>query len=297
MLRRLIRESVELLLIAPPQLGRVRADPGQIEQILMNLVINARDAIKGSGTIAISLEDASVDMALAATQPGLVPGRYVVLTVSDTGMGMSRAVQERIFEPFFTTKQAGHGTGLGLATVYGIVQQSGGAIAVRSTQGHGSSFAIYLPLVEAPLPTQPGALQHELPRGTETVLVVEDNELLLAIDRRVLQLAGYTVLTAGNGMAALQLLRDYQGPLHLVLTDVVMPQLGGVEFAARIVEDYPGVRLIFTSGHSSDPQLRMDMFYGHRAFLAKPYSVEDLARKVRDVLDSDGTPPKSPDAA
>jgi two-component system, cell cycle sensor histidine kinase and response regulator CckA len=294
MLRRLIRENLELLVITPPQLGRVRADPGQVEQIVMNLVINARDAIVGSGTVAVSLEDADVDAAFAAQHAGLVPGRYVLLTVSDTGAGMTREVQERIFEPFFTTKLAGRGTGLGLATVYGIVQQSGGAITVRSALGHGSSFGIYLPQVESPLSTKPGARHRPLPRGTETVLVVEDNELLLGIARRVLQLVGYTVLTAGNGIMALQLLRDYQGPLHLVLTDVVMPQLGGVEFAARLAEDHPGVRLLFTSGHSSDPQLRMDMFYGHRAFLAKPYSVEDLARKVREVLDSGRRPPLSP---
>ncbi len=294
MLRRLIREDLELLVITPPQLGRVRADPGQVEQIVMNLVINARDAIVGSGTVAVSLEDAVVDAALAAQHAGLVPGRYVLLTVSDTGAGMTRDVQERIFEPFFTTKLAGRGTGLGLATVYGIVQQSGGAITVRSAPGHGSSFGIYLPQVESPLSTKPGARHDPLPRGTETVLVVEDNELLLGIARRVLQMCGYTVLTAGNGIAALQLLRDYQGPLHLVLTDVVMPQLGGVEFAARLVQDHPGVRLLFTSGHSSDPQLRMDMFYGHRAFLAKPYNVEGLARKVREVLDSGRWPPPAP---
>ncbi len=284
MLRRLIREDIRLVVQAPDT-HSVLADPGLIEQAIMNLVINARDAISGGGTITVSVAEVLVDATLASRLVNVSPGPHVLLSVSDSGSGMPPEVLEHIFEPFFTTKGAGHGTGLGLATVYGIVTQSGGGLDVQTAVGTGSTFLIYLPGLDAPAETALKMRSSRSAHGTETVLLVEDNESLLRVGARILQQAGYSVLTARNGDEALQLLGHHHGPIDLILTDVVMPGLGGSELAAQAVAHRPNLRVLFTSGYSPDSGLRLDVASAAVQFIGKPYSVDELTQKVRDVLD------------
>jgi two-component system cell cycle sensor histidine kinase/response regulator CckA len=285
MLRRLIGEDVELAVDLEPDLGHVEADPGQIEQVLMNLAVNARDAMPQGGRLTIQTRNIRIDA--AESRPGGRPGPYVLLAVSDTGCGMSEGTQARLFEPFFTTKGPGRGTGLGLATVYGIVQQSGGHIDVESARGQGTTFRIYLPRVEALAPTRKSHQGVRLrPGGRETVLLVEDEAAVRALVRVVLREGGYTVLEARHGVEALRLAEQHTGPIHLLLSDVVMPELGGRELADRLAALRPGLKILYLSGYTDDAVLRHGVQEAEAALLQKPFTPDALALKVREVLDS-----------
>ena len=289
MLRRLIGEDIELSTDLSPSLSRVKADPGQIEQVIVNLAVNARDAMPDGGRITIATADADLSPAYAAAHPEVRPGPHVLLSVADTGHGMDDETQAHLFEPFFTTKERGKGTGLGLATVYGIVQQSGGHIRVNSAADSGSTFLIYLPRVEAPEDGGQGAVRPPLPRpspGTETVLLAEDEEVVRRFAREILSGNGYKVLEAGNGREALLLSEAHRGEIHLLLTDVVMPKMSGRELTERIRPLRPDLRILYMSGYTDDAILRHGVLEDGIPFLQKPFTSEGLARKVREVLDS-----------
>jgi PAS domain S-box-containing protein len=282
---RLIGADVRLQTRLAPDTGPVRADAGQLEQVLMNLAVNARDAMPHGGTLAVETGNAELDEEDVRDHPGLRPGRYSVLTVRDTGMGMDEATLARVFEPFFTTKGE-KGTGLGLATVYGIITRSGGHIELTSEPGRGTTFRIYLPRAEgraAPGSARPPTA--DLPRGRETVLLVEDEEAVRALARHVLRDCGYTVLEAPDGEEALRVAAAHGGPIDLLATDVVMPRLGGRELAQRLLPARPGTRLLYMSGYANDQQLQSAGAGGPAAFLQKPFMPRDLAQKVREVLD------------
>ena len=286
MLRRLLGESVQLTLLTASGLGEIVADPGQLEQVIMNLAVNARDAMPDGGTLTI--ETANVDIApeLVAGPAGVVPGPYVRLSVIDSGVGMDDATRERIFEPFFTTKEPGKGTGLGLATVFGIVQQSGGAISVESKPGHGTTFDIYLPRAAASEITVALSMKPEPARGgSETILVVEDDDSLRAVVRTILRRAGYTAVEAQNGGEALLVCEEHPAPIHLLLTDIVMPRMNGPRLAERLANLRPQMRVMFMSG--SDEALELHgLIEAGAAFLRKPITPDSLLRKVRGVLDA-----------
>ncbi|MHB8763734.1 MAG: PAS domain S-box protein [Deferrisomatales bacterium] len=286
MLRRLAGEDVDLRTRLAPDLGPVRADAGQLAQILLNLTANARDAMPGGGTLVV----ATAKVEIGADQPGppgLAPGSYAVLTVSDTGVGMSAETRARVFEPFFTTKDVGQGTGLGLATVHGIAAQSGGAVEVESEPGQGATFRVYLPSAgREAASAEPEAPAPPAAAGTETVLVAEDEHPVRGVVRRILEGAGYRVLDAATPAEAQALSRSHPGPIHLLLTDVVMPGLNGRELADRIVAARPRIRVLFVSGHTEDEVVRRGVVEDEVAFLAKPFSGAALLRKVRQVLDA-----------
>jgi CheY-like chemotaxis protein len=285
MLRRLIGEDVALRTDLAPALGRVKADPGQIEQVIVNLVVNARDAMPQGGKLTIETTEVELTEGDAQQHAGLRPGPTVVLAVSDTGTGMDEATRARIFEPFFTTKEQGKGTGLGLSTVYGIVQQSDGGISVHSADGRGTTFRIYLPRVEesveiAPTPEAP----MRAGGGTETVLLVEDEDELRAVVLETLQLYGYTVLEAGHGGEAMLMAERYPGPIHLLLTDVVMPTMSGADLARRLAAVRLEMKVLFVSGYTDDAIVHHGVLEPGTAFLEKPFNPEQLVRRVREVL-------------
>jgi len=288
MLKRLINENVELVLIPGKQLGHIRADAGQLGQILMNLVINARDAMPNGGRITIETAGITVDEAYRLKYRDVLPGDYVLLTVSDTGQGMSDEIKARLFEPFFTTKPEGRGTGLGLATCQTIVKQSCGYIHVESEAGKGTTFRVMFPRVEQPVavpPSQPVKAE-ALPSGSETVLVVEDELSVRRLACTVLETQGYQVLQATNGQEGLQILRDHKGsPIRIVVTDIVMPQMDGKVMASWLKSMYPDVRILFTSGYS-DRATAQDALDPWVPFLPKPYTPGALLRRVRDLLDA-----------
>jgi PAS domain S-box-containing protein len=298
MLRRLIGEDVELTLRYETHLGRVKADAGQIEQVLLNLVVNARDAMPTGGKLVIETSGLLLDETAARRFSGLKPGPYVVLSVSDTGMGMDQETQSHIFEPFFTTKDKGKGTGLGLATVYGIVQQSGGHITVYSQPGKGATFRIFLPQVDAPEDRGSGVRPRPaLPKGTETILLAEDESEVRALARDALQRAGYAVLEAGDGEEACRLAESYHGKIDLLLTDVVMPVLGGPELALRLCAARPSLKVLFMSGYSeftSGTNGQESVLGPNSEYLQKPFSLEMLGRRVREVLDEGAGTPRVP---
>jgi signal transduction histidine kinase/DNA-binding response OmpR family regulator len=287
LLRRLIGEDVELVALPSPDLALVKVDPGQVEQVLLNLVINARDAMPQGGKLTVATSNVSLEAQNLQRQPDTAPGSYVMLSVADTGIGMSETVKAHLFEPFFTTKEQGKGTGLGLATCYGIIKQSGGSIEVESEVGQGSTFRIYLPPTDETLqPLPPPAEEQRLPSGTETVLLAEDEPAVRGMMATILQNQGYTVLEAANGDEALKVARDSaRRQIDLLLTDVVMPQMGGVELARRFADRYPGTRVIFTSGYSDQPLVAKNQHDGPVAFIQKPFMPAALASKVREVLD------------
>jgi CheY-like chemotaxis protein len=289
MLKRLIRGDITLAIAPGEGTGSVRADPGQIAQLVMNLAVNARDAMPRGGTLTIEVQDVELDDAFAETHPDAKPGPYVMLKVGDTGVGMDEATRLRIFEPFFTTKAPGRGTGLGLATVYGIVKQSGGSVSVRSEPGEGSVFTIHLPQVSAVTAAGHPDRAAKTGHGAETILVVEDEPAILLLAERVLQHAGYAVLTAGNGEEALSVLDGHIGPIHLLLTDVVMPGISGSELAARVADAHPEIKVLFTTGHTQQALLQLGVLNKDSHFIGKPYEVSELTRKVAEVLGPQGS--------
>jgi two-component system cell cycle sensor histidine kinase/response regulator CckA len=291
LLRRLIGEDLELKLELEPHIGKVRVDPGQMGQVLMNLAVNARDAMPAGGTLRIrtaqveQLEDASL-----APSPEAAASAWVLLRVSDTGVGMDEATRARIFEPFFTTKETGLGTGLGLATVFGIVKQSGGSIRVLSEPGQGATFEIYLPRSAEPgkdSPSSPVLTQGG--RGSETILLVEDNDQVRQLIRRILESNGYQVLDAASPQEALALFEKHRSSIQLLLTDVVMPQMSGRQLAEKLLASYGELKVLYMSGYTEDVALRHGIVEASVAFLQKPVTPDALLRKLREVL---GTPLK-----
>lgn len=286
MLRRLVDENIEMTVEAAPDLKRVKADPGYVGQVLMNLVVNARDAMPHGGKLSIKTSNVTCERTIAQATPPIHPGNYVVLGVADTGAGITPEVKKRLFEAFFTTKERGKGTGLGLATCHTIVQQCGGHIRVQSEAGEGAIFEIYLPPVELPLSAvAPRAAPGPLPRGRETLLVVEDEPAVRHLARDVLVAQGYEVLSASNGQDALHVARDYGAPIRLVVTDVVMPLMGGKVMAEGLKSSYPGLKVLFTSGYSDETITRHGVLDPGVEFLPKPYTPSGLVRKVRELLD------------
>jgi PAS domain S-box-containing protein len=285
MLRRLVPEDVRIVPSVKPDVGWVLADPGHLSQVIVNLVVNARDAMPTGGTLTLEATNVELDAAYAHGHPEVEPGQYVLISVTDTGIGMDEATRARLFEPFFTTKELGKGTGLGLATVYGIVRQSGGHIWVYSEPGHGSVFKIYLPRVEAGTGERmTGAPRLPSRTGTETVLVVEDDGAVRGFVDRVLTARGYHVVTAATPDEALQMAVD--GEVGLLLTDVVMPGMSGVELARRLQERNPDLRVLFASGYTEDTIVHHGVLEAGVSYLPKPFSPDTLAARVREVLDS-----------
>jgi PAS domain S-box-containing protein len=287
LLRRMIGEDIDLLICADPSLGRVKADPGQIEQVIMNLAVNARDAMSKGGQLTIETMNVELDAADPLKPASVEPGRYVMLAVSDTGCGMDTETQARIFEPFFTTKELGKGTGLGLSTVYGIVKQSGGSIGVYSELGKGSSFKIYLPRIDDQSElSEPVWDPTGVSRGSETILLVEDDEMVRILTRTILQMRGYALLEARNAKEAIHFAEEHNGPIHLLLTDTVMPGLSGPELAERVMSVRPDAKVLYMSGYTDKAMALSGGRDPRTAFLQKPFTPEVLARKVREVLDS-----------
>jgi two-component system cell cycle sensor histidine kinase/response regulator CckA len=286
MVRRLVGEDVDLVTILDPALGQIKTDLGQMEQVLMNLVVNARDAMPQGGKITIETTNVVLDETYCRSHPEVEPGRYIKLALSDNGCGMDEQTRARIFEPFFTTKEPGKGTGLGLAMIHGFIKQSGGHVSVYSEPGVGSTFKIYLPEVEVVQSLEKLHLGiDEMPHGDETILLVEDEAGVRALTRQVLQICGYTVLEAAHGGEALRLAETHLGSIHLLLTDVVMPGMGGRLVAERVVALKPGTKVMYLSGYTDDAVVRHGVLESRDAFLQKPFTPVALARKVREVLD------------
>ena len=290
MLRRLIGENIEMTTVIGEAVA-IKADPGQIEQVLMNLVVNARDAMRNGGRLTIETARVEIDEVYASTHLNVQAGRYVMLAVTDTGCGIDADTRKHIFEPFFTTKEQGKGTGLGLSTVYGIVKQSGGHIWLYSELGHGTTFKIYLPAATE-METQPAAAptQGALPGGTETILIVEDEPQIRKLAFDCLAYCGYDVLSSSNGVEALQLIERLNRPVALILTDVVMPKLSGRELSERIRAVQPSAKVLFMSGYTNDSVVNHGILDGDTWFIQKPFTLHSLVRRVREVLDSEEAP-------
>jgi len=286
LLQRIIGESIELTFVSAPDSGRVRVDPGQLEQVVVNLVVNARDAMPDGGRITIETAGGALDAGYAARHIDVVPGAYAVLTVTDTGVGMSRETQAWIFEPFFTTKEPGKGTGLGLATVYGIVKQSGGHIRVYSEPGVGTSFKVYLPRTDEPAEQAAARSAGALPRGTETILLVEDEAEVRGLAREILERLGYTVLEASVPTDAVLIAQRHVGIIELLLTDVIMPRISGRALAEAITAERPETKVLFMSGYTDDMIARQGVLDPGTHLIEKPFTGQGLAAKIREVLDS-----------
>lgn len=286
MLRRLLGENIQLTHKLEPALNPINADASQMEQIVMNLAVNARDAMPTGGQIVIETKNVELDKYYALNRPEVIPGHYVMLAISDTGTGISPADQARIFEPFFTTKEKGKGTGLGLATVYGIVKQSGGYIYLYSEPGMGTIFRVYMPVAEpAEKPAgETASASHYLSKNNETILLVEDEPSVRTVARTILKNYGYKILEASSGNEALRICEQHPGPIHLLLTDVLMPEMNGQELSSRISSRYPEVRVLFMSGYTDDAISRHGILEEGTAFLTKPFTAESLARKIHEVL-------------
>jgi CheY-like chemotaxis protein len=299
MLQRLLGETINLVTVTAPDLGGIKADPGQMEQMILNLCVNARDAMPDGGRLTVRTANVDLDEAAAARLSDARPGAYVMLEVRDTGVGMDAETRSHLFEPFFTTKEQGKGTGLGLSTVYGTVKQSGGHIAVESEPGRGSTFTVYLPRVAAPVaPAEradaeiPGARAGApateallTPGRGETILLVEDAQRVRAVVREILEMSGYVVLEARHGAEALEVSNRHAGPIHLLVTDVVMPQMSGRELAQRLATLRPELKVLYMSGYTDDAIVRHGVLASGIAFLSKPFTPNALALKVREVLD------------
>jgi two-component system cell cycle sensor histidine kinase/response regulator CckA len=291
MLRRVIGEDIELVAKLDPAAGTVVADAGQLEQVIMNLVVNARDAMPDGGRLTIETANVELDADYAARHLAVTPGPHVMLAVTDTGVGIDDATLRRIFEPFFTTKPNGRGTGLGLATVYGIVKQNRGSIVVDSEPGRGSTFRVYLPRVAPPASAQPVRAEAPARGGHETVLVAEDDDDVRRLARRVLEGQGYAVLEAPDAATALRLAAGHAGPIDLLLTDVVMPEMPGTELARRLGDARPGTRVLYVSGYT-DHSVGNGALPTGTSFLQKPFSATTLVRRVRHVLDAEPAAPR-----
>jgi two-component system, cell cycle sensor histidine kinase and response regulator CckA len=289
MLNRLIGEDISVSTALAPSIGRVKADPGQIEQVLINLAVNARDAMPQGGKLTIETANVELDETYTQAYSELRAGSYAMLAVTDSGIGMTETTKARIFEPFFTTKEPGKGTGLGLATVFGIVKQSAGHIAVYSELGKGTTFKIYLPMVEDPVAIgKTNAKGQPNFRGNETILLVEDDLALRGLARHILGMQGYTVLEAGNADRALQISQEWKLTIHLLVTDVVMPGMSGRELAEVLQKLRPKIKVLYLSGYTDDAIIRHGILHAETAFLQKPFTPIGLAQKVREVLDSNG---------
>ncbi len=290
MLRRLIGEDIDLALRLHPQLGHAKADPSQLSQVIMNLAVNARDAMPRGGKLTIETDNAEFDAAYTEHHLTAEPGRYVLLAVSDTGHGMDKETQSRLFEPFFTTKEQGKGTGLGLATVYGIVKQSGGYIWVYSELGQGTTFKVYLPLVEEAvepsLLPEPAVAPAQVSPENHTVLLVEDEAPLRKLVLAFLESNGYRVFEASNGREAIRLAENTPEAISLLMTDVIMPGMTGRELASRLAAQRPQMKILFMSGYTDDAIVHHGVLERGMQFLQKPFTLEDLARKLQTILAS-----------
>lgn len=285
LLRRVLGEDIELVTVLAPDLLSVRADPGQMEQVLLNLAVNARDAMPLGGRLTIETANVVLDAAYARGHAEVAPGPYVMVAVTDTGIGMSREVMEHIFEPFFTTKSE-KGTGLGLATCHGIVKQSGGHIWVYSEPGRGTTFKVYLPSEQKTPETISRTINQSVRGGTETILVLEDDPLVSGMAVQALVEQGYKVLASRTGDEALRIAREYAGEIRLLLTDVVLPRLSGRQVAEQLQEQYPNLRVLYMSGYAENSVVHHGILDPGIAFLAKPFTPSTLVHKVREVLDS-----------
>jgi PAS domain S-box-containing protein len=287
MLRRLIGEDLELRLALSPDLGMVNADPGQIEQVLMNLVVNARDAMPKGGVLIIETGNVELDEGYSKRHLPVKPGPYAMIAVSDNGAGMDEAAQERLFEPFFTTKGSGRGTGLGLSTVFGIVKQSGGSIHVYSVPNSGTSMKVYLPRID-----RPAVIESEAPRtvasGSETILVVEDDDMVRNLVRETLVRSGYHVLDAGSPMEARRIAAAYRGRIHLLVTDVVMPKISGRDLAVQLTARRPDLKVLYMSGYTDGAIVNTGLLHKEVAFVQKPFTPAAFTKKVREVLEGNG---------
>jgi len=284
LLLRLIGEHIELVTVLESELPHVRLDPGQLEQLVINLAVNARDAMPRGGHLAITTENLEIPTGGDPAHPGIAPANYITLSVSDTGVGMDASTLSKIFEPFFSTKESGKGTGLGLATVYGIIQQSGGEIRVESELGTGSTFTIYLPQVPEDLPAPEAVVVHESLRGDETILLVEDSKTVRGLVLRYLENHGYTVIDAESGVEALRIAAAHPGRIDLLITDVVLPKIDGHELAMQLVEARPETAVIYMSGFSDDALSRHGVDAGDLTMIQKPFTQQQLLSEVRRVL-------------
>ena len=286
LLHRLLGEDVDVVSAYAPSLDLIRADPGSLEQVVMNLVVNARDAMPSGGKLTIETANVILSEDQTKMHPGMKPGRHVVLRVSDTGVGMDAATLARVFEPFFTTKEQGKGTGLGLSTVFGIVRQSGGSVSVESAPGQGTTFEIHLPSIENAIEAPPIAERQQTLRGSETILLVEDEDPVRAVARKILEGHGYRVIEARNAGEALLHCELHEGDIDLLLSDVVMPQMSGVALARRLGRERPNMRVLCMSGHADEGVAPETVQGSGFAFLQKPLTPRSLGRKVREVLDA-----------
>jgi CheY-like chemotaxis protein len=286
MLHRIIGDDVTVGIQLADDLAAVEADQAQIERVILNLAANARDAMPSGGRLTIETANVELDAEYVTTRGEGSPGPHVLIAVSDTGVGMSPGVRKRLFEPFFTTKEPGAGTGLGLATVFGVVKQSGGSIYVYSEEGAGTTFKIYLPAADAiAVPAPPPAPEPAAARGTETIVVVEDDESVRELVRIILEANGYRVHAVGDPADAERVASELPAGVDLLLTDVVMPQISGRELAERLAELHPGLRVLFMSGYSDEAVFRHGVLSPEAAFIEKPFTERSLTRKVREVLD------------
>ncbi|HEY6548649.1 MAG TPA: ATP-binding protein, partial [Vicinamibacteria bacterium] len=286
MIRRLIGSNIEVRFLPGPEGANVRADPSSLEQVVMNLCVNARDAMPQGGVLSLDTGDVTLEAPLPTGPEALPPGRYARLRVSDTGVGMDASIQGRIFDPFFTTKEEGKGTGLGLSVAYGVVRQSGGAILVESAPGQGSVFTVYLPTTDEALPEESRPAAPPSAEGSETLLLVEDHDALRAVIAQYLEGAGYTVLAAPDGQAALDLVRGGRDRVDLLVTDVIMPGMTGRQLAEALTALRPGLRVIFLSGHPRDVISPDGNLPASTRYLEKPYPLPELVRQVRSLLDA-----------
>ncbi len=291
MMRRLIGEDIQLVTILDKELWSVKVDPGMIEQVIMNLAVNSRDAMPQGGKLILETSNVNHDEEYASSHVSVKPGHYVMLAVSDNGCGMDKETQSHLFEPFFTTKEKGKGTGLGLSTVYGIIKQSGGNIWPYSEAGQGTTFKIYLPRADKTASIyKPRSRPATAPGGTETILLVEDEEAVRSMVSRILQNKGYTLLEASNGNEALQICQQNEGPIHLMVTDVIMPQMSGRELAERLAPILPEMKVLYMSGYPDNTIVQHGVLEAGTAFLQKPFTLNALELKVREVLDSSRAP-------
>ena len=287
MLQRLIGEDVDLRLVLRPDVGRVHADPGQVEQVLMNLVVNARDAMPDGGLLTVETANVDLDESYTSRHIEVKSGPYVMLAVSDNGAGMDEATRARLFEPFFTTKGAGKGTGLGLSTVFGIVKQSGGSLQVYSEPGTGTAVKVFLPRIDQPAALDPEGQRLAVRRGHETILVVEDDDMVRNLVRETLERDGYTVLDANGPAEARRAAERFPGVIHLVITDVIMPKTNGRDLALQLVKRRPNLKVLYMSGYTDSAIASSGVLEPEVSFLQKPFTPVALTAKVREVLESE----------